>query len=192
MTLTIPPAYGFLKAGNSGHRCQCRIRAAMKFHFATVSLTTLVDSPVITGEFLKVRSARTEPTRRDGHLRPTAPLPLSGTGSLGSLQEPGRASRKTFRRTALSRYHFLFSLSDHVAHFGLEHHESDDSRIDERDWSTRMRESWRPVCFPMSTCIHGTESTDVRRSSPHLTTSSRCRTICSGSTKVLRSTWARC
>ena len=29
-------------------------------------------------------------------------------------------------------YHFLFSLSDHVAHFGLEHHESDDSRVDER------------------------------------------------------------
>ena len=29
-------------------------------------------------------------------------------------------------------YHFLLTLSDHVAHFGLEHHESDDSRIDER------------------------------------------------------------
>jgi predicted metalloprotease with PDZ domain len=29
-------------------------------------------------------------------------------------------------------YHFLLSVSDHVAHFGLEHHESDDSRIDER------------------------------------------------------------
>src|SRR5262249_4490534 len=29
-------------------------------------------------------------------------------------------------------YHFLLSLSDHVAHFGLEHHESNDSRIEER------------------------------------------------------------
>ncbi|MGH9358219.1 MAG: M61 family metallopeptidase, partial [Terriglobia bacterium] len=29
-------------------------------------------------------------------------------------------------------YHFLLTLSDHVAHFGLEHHESDDSRIPER------------------------------------------------------------
>ena len=29
-------------------------------------------------------------------------------------------------------YHFLFSLSDHVAHFGLEHHESNDSRLSER------------------------------------------------------------
>jgi predicted metalloprotease with PDZ domain len=31
-----------------------------------------------------------------------------------------------------SDYHFLLTLSDHVAHFGLEHHESNDSRVDER------------------------------------------------------------
>jgi predicted metalloprotease with PDZ domain len=29
-------------------------------------------------------------------------------------------------------YHFLFTLSDHVAHFGLEHHESSDDRLGER------------------------------------------------------------
>jgi predicted metalloprotease with PDZ domain len=29
-------------------------------------------------------------------------------------------------------YHFLLTLSDHVAHFGLEHHESNDSRTSER------------------------------------------------------------
>lgn len=28
-------------------------------------------------------------------------------------------------------YHFLLTLSDHVAHFGLEHHESSDSRLPE-------------------------------------------------------------
>ena len=28
-------------------------------------------------------------------------------------------------------YHFLLTLSDHVAHFGLEHHESSDDRVDE-------------------------------------------------------------
>jgi len=26
-------------------------------------------------------------------------------------------------------YHFLLTLSDHVAHFGLEHHESSDDRV---------------------------------------------------------------
>ena len=29
-------------------------------------------------------------------------------------------------------YHFLYTLSDHVAHFGLEHHESSDDRTGER------------------------------------------------------------
>ena len=29
-------------------------------------------------------------------------------------------------------YHFLLTLSDHVAHFGLEHHESSDDRVNER------------------------------------------------------------
>ena len=37
-----------------------------------------------------------------------------------------------FGATHYRDYHFLFSLSDHVAHFGLEHHESNDSRIGER------------------------------------------------------------
>jgi predicted metalloprotease with PDZ domain len=31
-------------------------------------------------------------------------------------------------------YHFLMTLSDHVAHFGLEHHESNDSRLPERSF----------------------------------------------------------
>ena len=30
------------------------------------------------------------------------------------------------------RYDFLFTLSDHIAHFGLEHHESSDDRVNER------------------------------------------------------------
>src|SRR5581483_3419429 len=36
-----------------------------------------------------------------------------------------------FGATHYRDYHFLYSLSDHVAHFGLEHHESNDSRADE-------------------------------------------------------------
>src|SRR5438046_9582818 len=36
------------------------------------------------------------------------------------------------RGTHYDDYHFLLSLSDHVAHFGLEHHESNDSRSEER------------------------------------------------------------
>ncbi len=41
-------------------------------------------------------------------------------------------------------YHFLLTLSDHVAHFGLEHHESSDDRTDEdmlTDYSVRKLEA---------------------------------------------------
>jgi predicted metalloprotease with PDZ domain len=41
-------------------------------------------------------------------------------------------SGKLFGTRHYRDYHFLFTLSDHVAHFGLEHHESNDSRLPER------------------------------------------------------------
>ena len=41
-------------------------------------------------------------------------------------------AQKLFGAHHYRDYHFLYTLSDHVAHFGLEHHESDDSRVDER------------------------------------------------------------
>jgi len=43
---------------------------------------------------------------------------------------PNRASY--LARAIIRDYHFLLTLSDHVAHFGLEHHESNDSRLPER------------------------------------------------------------
>jgi len=41
-------------------------------------------------------------------------------------------SGKLFGARHYRDYHFLLTLSDHVAHFGLEHHESNDSRLPER------------------------------------------------------------
>ena len=41
-------------------------------------------------------------------------------------------SGKLFGTRHYRDYHFLLTLSDHVAHFGLEHHESNDSRLGER------------------------------------------------------------
>jgi predicted metalloprotease with PDZ domain len=41
-------------------------------------------------------------------------------------------SGKIFGTRHYRDYHFLLTLSEHVAHFGLEHHESNDSRLPER------------------------------------------------------------
>jgi len=103
-----------------------------EIHFATVSLTTLVDSPVITGEFLKVVPLAQDPlTEMDIAADSAAALdaPQEVWDHYKNLVEQ---ASKLFGAHHYRDYHFLLSLSDHVAHFGLEHHESDDSRIGER------------------------------------------------------------
>jgi predicted metalloprotease with PDZ domain len=103
--------------------------------FATVSLTTLVDSPVITGEFLKVVPlAQDPPTEMDIAADSAAALeaPQEAWDHYKSLVDQ---AQKLFGAHHYRDYHFLYTLSDHVAHFGLEHHESDDSRVDEHGLS---------------------------------------------------------
>jgi len=101
-------------------------------HFAPASLTTLVDSPVITGEFLKVVPLAQDPlTEMDIAADSAAALdaPSDVWNHYKSLVDQ---AQKLFGAHHYRDYHFLYTLSDHVAHFGLEHHESDDSRVDER------------------------------------------------------------
>ncbi len=103
-----------------------------EINFATVSLTTLVDSPVITGEFLKVVPLASDPvTEMDIAADSAAALeaPQETWDHYKSLVEQ---AQKLFGAHHYRDYHFLYTLSDHVAHFGLEHHESDDSRVSER------------------------------------------------------------
>ena len=101
-------------------------------HFSTVSLTTLVDSPVIAGEFLKIVPLAQNPlTEMDIAADSAAALepPPEVWEHYKSLVDQ---AGKLFGAQHYRDYHFLYGLSDHVAHFGLEHHESDDSRVDER------------------------------------------------------------
>ena len=106
-------------------------QSANEIHFATVSLTTLVDSPVITGQFLKIVPLASDPvTEMDIAADSAAALdaPQEAWDHYKSLVEQ---AQKLFGAHHYRDYHFLYTLSDHVAHFGLEHHESDDSRVDE-------------------------------------------------------------
>ncbi len=102
--------------------------------FKPVSLTTLVDSPVIAGEYLKVvplNPGQTPPAEMDIAADSEAALdapPEVWNDYKNLVTQAG----DLFGAHHYRDYHFLFSLSDHVAHFGLEHHESNDSRIDER------------------------------------------------------------
>jgi predicted metalloprotease with PDZ domain len=103
-----------------------------EIQFSTVSLTTLVDSPVITGEFLKVVKLADDPlTEMD--IAADSPAALDAPQDVWDhYKNLVVQTNKLFGAHHYRDYHFLLSLSDHVAHFGLEHHESDDSRINER------------------------------------------------------------
>jgi predicted metalloprotease with PDZ domain len=124
-----------LPAGwNFGTPLTVASRTGDEIHFQPVSLYTLVDSPVISGEYLRVvplNKGQTPPVEMD--------IAADSAVALEAPQEVWdeysnlvKQAFTLFGATHYRDYHFLFSLSDHVAHFGLEHHESNDSRSEER------------------------------------------------------------
>ena len=100
--------------------------------FAPASLTTLVDSPVLTGQYMRMEPTGENP-RHELDLAADSAAALDGPPDFFEHQRNLAAqAQKLFGTYHYPNYHFLYSLSDHVAHFGLEHHASDDSRVDER------------------------------------------------------------
>ncbi len=100
--------------------------------FAQASLTTLVDSPVLTGQYMRMEPTGENP-RHELDLAADSAAALDGPPDFFAHQrELATQAQKLFGGYHYPNYHFLYSLSDHVAHFGLEHHASDDSRVDER------------------------------------------------------------
>jgi predicted metalloprotease with PDZ domain len=103
--------------------------------FKPVSLTTLVDSPVLAGEYF-----RSIPLATD--IQPPHRLDLAGD-SRDAVNIPKDEleayNRLIHEATALfagahhyNHYDFLYSLTDHMDPNGLEHHQSSDNRAPER------------------------------------------------------------
>jgi predicted metalloprotease with PDZ domain len=102
--------------------------------FSPVSLTTLVDSPVLAGRHFRVvpiGGGDVPPHEIDIAAESEAELEMSPemTDSFKRLVTEGQA---LFGAHHYMKYHFLVTLSDQVSHFGLEHHESSDDRTSER------------------------------------------------------------
>ena len=100
--------------------------------FSPASLTTLVDSPVISGEYLRVVPLAENPPQELDIAADSAAALEAPAEVLENYRKLTEQAFKLFGARHFRDYHFLYSLSDHVAHFGLEHHESDDSRVGER------------------------------------------------------------
>ena len=110
-------------------------QSANQVTFKPISLELLVDSPVIAGEYY--RSIDLTPLGEPIHHE--IDLVADSEAALAMSPENQKQmtnlvaeSGKLFGARHYRDYHFLLTLSDHVAHFGLEHHESNDSRLPER------------------------------------------------------------
>jgi predicted metalloprotease with PDZ domain len=105
-----------------------------QINFQTVSLTELVDSPVIVGKhFRRVSLTPEGPIQHfiDMASDSEAGLEMPPAVVEGYKRLVGETGA-LFGARHYRDYHFLLSLSDRVAHFGLEHHESSDDRVGER------------------------------------------------------------
>ena len=101
--------------------------------FALASLTTLVDSPVQMGEYMKkvpLQAGQSPAHELDIAADSEAALAMQPQ-QIKSFNNLVAEAGALFGARHYRDYHFLLTLSNHVAHFGLEHHECNDSRIGE-------------------------------------------------------------
>jgi predicted metalloprotease with PDZ domain len=105
--------------------------------FKTVTLEQLIDSPVLAGRWFREIPLATDVTPK--HF-----LDLAGDGPEDialSQEHIDQFSKLILETGALYKsrhygsYHFLVTLSDQVAHFGLEHHQSSDDRVEHNTFS---------------------------------------------------------
>ena len=103
--------------------------------FKPISLDLLVDSPVIAGEYYRAIDLTPpgEPIHHEIDMVADSEAALAMSPEIQKdMTNLVAESGKLFGTRHYRDYHFLLTLSDHVAHFGLEHHESNDSRLPER------------------------------------------------------------
>ena len=105
--------------------------------FSTVSLEQLIDSPVLAGRWFKEIPLAPE-------ITPKHYLDLAGDGPediqitqehIDNFQKLIRETGALYKSRHYGSYHFLVTLSDQVAHFGLEHHQSSDDRVGEKTFT---------------------------------------------------------
>ena len=107
--------------------------ASETVRFAPVSLSVLVDSPLLAGSHFRVVPLSTEGIahRIDIAADSEAALEMNAA-TQAAYRRLVAETGALFGARHYRHYDFLLTLSDTVAHFGLEHHESSDDRVAER------------------------------------------------------------
>jgi predicted metalloprotease with PDZ domain len=102
--------------------------------FQPVPLEMLVDSPVLAGKYFKEIPLAPDVTPRHYlDLAADGPEDLAiSNGMVAAFSNLVRETGVLYASRHYYSYHFLVTLSDQVAHFGLEHHQSSDDRVGEK------------------------------------------------------------
>jgi predicted metalloprotease with PDZ domain len=105
-----------------------------EIQFRPAPVTTIVDSPISMGAYYRTIDLGVEGgiphflhVAADSERALEAPAEV-----LAHYKQLVKETGALFGARHYRDYHFLYTLSDHVAHFGLEHHESSDDRLGER------------------------------------------------------------
>ncbi len=102
-----------------------------EIEFRPVSLVTLIDSPVLSGaHFKNIDLGMVDGAPHFLHIAADEDRLIATTPEWIEHQKRLLAETNAlFGARHYSQYHFLLALSDFVANFGLEHHESSDDRL---------------------------------------------------------------
>jgi predicted metalloprotease with PDZ domain len=127
--VTLPAGWSCATALGAG------TRAGARTAFPAVSVERLVDSPLMAGRWF--RAVPLAPGPRpvtlsmacDGEAGLAMPEP-----TIESLRRLVREARALYGGSHFEHYDFLVPMSDHISHYGLEHHESSEDRVAERTW----------------------------------------------------------
>ena len=105
-----------------------------EIEFQPAPMATLIDSPVSAGSHYKTFELGTEQGAPHYlHVAADSDRALEASPEvIGNFKHLVKETNALFGAHHYRGYHFLYTLSDHVAHFGLEHHESSDDRTGER------------------------------------------------------------
>jgi len=133
--VTINPTLRLPQGWKFGTALRVASQSGDEIVFQPVALDRFVDSPLIAGEFYRAIDVTPpgEPIHHEMDLVADSAAALEmgddvRRGFVNLVAETG----KLFGARHYREYHFLVTLSDHMGHFGVEHNESNDSRLPER------------------------------------------------------------
>ena len=162
--------------------------------FAPVSLSTLVDSPLIAGlHFRRIELTSAPEIVHEMDLVADNETDLAMTPEdLAAYKKLVAETGALFGARHYRQYHFLYTLSDQVGGHGLEHHESNDSATSERTLLDPDLRMLNADLLPTSSPTPGTASIAAQRAWLLGITRSRWPGICCGFTKVSPTIWVSC